>query len=99
MTWIATTPDGVMLRLRVLPRSSKNEVIGPVGDELKVRLQAAPVEGKANRALVKFLAKRLGVPAGKIAILSGRTGRHKRVAVQGTTVEEVRGLLLPGPSS
>ncbi len=54
-------------------------------DALKVRLQAPPVEGKANKALVKLLAKTLGAPARDITITAGETGRNKRVRVLGVS--------------
>lgn len=83
MSWLSESENGIVLTLRLVPRASKNEVCGVMDNALKVRLQAPPVEGKANRALVKFLAKTLKAPAGSISIISGMTGRTKRVAVTG----------------
>ncbi len=58
---------------------------------LKVEVTTAPEKGRANRAIAKFLAKSLGVPAGSVVLLSGETSQRKRFAVRGTDVEELRG--------
>ena len=59
MSAITQRDDGILLKLRVVPRAARNEVCGILDDAFKIRLQAPPVEGKANRALLKFLARRL----------------------------------------
>jgi len=93
MSWIETTSDGVRLHIRVVPRASRNGVQGLLGDAVKIRLQAPPVEGKANRALLDFLAEALKLPARQLELLSGETGRNKTVLVHGRTEAEVRGAL------
>ena len=90
MSWFKTTPDGVVLTIRVVPRASKNEIKEVMGDALKVRLQAPPVEGKANAALVRFLAKVLSVPASSVEIMTGATGRTKRVMIHGISEQQLR---------
>lgn len=95
MSWIATGTDGVILRVRVVTRASKTELAGIVDDHLKVRLQAPPIEGKANKALAGFLAGKLRVPVRNITILSGRTSRSKRIAVAGLSEHAGRRLLAP----
>ncbi len=91
--WAQASAGGVTIIVRVVPRASHSEVQGTQGDALKVRLQAPPVEGKANRALVEFLAERLDVAKSQISIVSGDTGRIKRVRIQGVTLERVAGLI------
>ena len=93
MNWISSDPGGVLLNLRVAPRASRNEVAGLVGDALKIRLQAPPVEGKANKALARFLAEALDVPANRIQLLAGKRGRNKRVRVEGVTAQQVAAAL------
>lgn len=66
----------------VQPKSSQDEIVGIQGKELKVRIKAAPVDGKANQQLVKFLAKTFKVPKSQVQILSGENHRHKRLRVQ-----------------
>jgi len=87
---IKTTPTGVEIAIRVVPRARKTEIAGQRGDALLVRLAAPPVEGAANAALIQWLAACLGVPARAIHIVAGQQSRHKRVAVAGTTVEHLR---------
>ena len=89
MSYLASTPDGVQLTVRVTPRSSRNRVDGPVGDALKIRLHAPPVDGKANDALLDFLAEQLGVPRRALVLQAGTQGRLKRVLVRGVTADHV----------
>ena len=67
---------------------------GEHGGALKVRLQAPPVDGKANETLIAFLSERLGVPKHRITLISGQTGRRKRLAITGIPVTELRQKLL-----
>lgn len=93
MNWITETTNGVILQLRIVTRASRSEVAEVVQDELKVRLQAPPVDGKANKELIRLLSRQLRVPAGNVAIISGQTGRHKRVAIAGLAADRVHALL------
>ncbi|MBM4467450.1 MAG: YggU family protein [Chloroflexi bacterium] len=70
---ITEVEGGVTFAVRVVPRASRNEIVGVQGDALKVRLTAPPVEGKANEALVAFLAQRLGVRKSQVEIVAGGT--------------------------
>jgi hypothetical protein len=81
--YVEASSEGSVLRVRVTPRAPRDAVQGPLGDELKIRLQAPPVEGKANTALQRFLARRLGLPAAAVVLLSGATARSKRVLLRG----------------
>ena len=85
MEWIRETSKGVLLPVRAMPRASKNEIQGLHGDALKVRLQAPPVEGKANQALIRFLSDALSIPRSQLSIASGETGRNKAVLITGIT--------------
>jgi len=80
---------GASFAVHVVPRASKNEISGNYGDAIKVRLTAPPVEGAANRALIEFLAERLGLPERQIEIVSGTSSRDKRVCVLGMAPQEV----------
>jgi len=96
MDWqVEETGEGVRFRVRVVPRARKSEIAGLLGKALKVRLAAPPVEGAANKALVAFLAQRLGVRRAQVQIVSGQTSREKLVAVEGVGLREVRERLLP----
>ncbi len=89
--------DGcIVLNVRVVPRASKDEIAGMMGDALKVRIQAPPVEGKANDYLVRFLAKRWKLSRADIGLLSGETGRNKRLRISNPSPELRKELLSIG---
>ena len=81
--------------VHVQPRASRNEIIGLHGAALKVRLQAPPVDGAANEALVSLLAERLRVPRRAVRVVAGATSRAKTVEIEGTTEDAVRALTSP----
>ena len=87
---IEAAGDGCRLRLWVQPRAARDEVVGVQGDAVKVRLTAPPVEGKANEALVRFLAKQLGVPRSAVELTAGAGSRHKAVRVSGLSPQQAR---------
>lgn len=87
---------GVRVGVRVQPRASRDEVSGVHGDTLKVRLTAPPVEGAANEALVRFLARALGVATGAVRIVAGATSRSKIVEIVGVNEDDVRRLATMG---
>jgi uncharacterized protein (TIGR00251 family) len=73
--------DGVIIKIRVQPRSSKNQVVGLYGDALKINLTAPPVDNAANKACGVYLAGLLAVPKSSVAIVSGHSGRNKQVMI------------------
>ncbi len=74
--------SGAALAIRVTPRASRDEIAEVMPDgSIRVRLTAPPVEGKANKALIKFLAKVLGVAPSRLEIIAGETGRDKLISV------------------
>jgi uncharacterized protein (TIGR00251 family) len=87
------TEDGLTLRVRVQPRSSKDALAGEREGALVVRLKAPPVEGAANEALARFLGKALDVAPSAVRIVSGVAGRNKLVAVSGIDVATARARL------
>jgi hypothetical protein len=89
MSWIKSENNACLLTIKATPRASRNEIAGVQAEWLRVRLQAPPVDGKANAALVDFLAKKLDVSRRAVAIVSGETSRLKSVRIAGLTAEEV----------
>ncbi|MCC7354999.1 MAG: YggU family protein [Anaerolineae bacterium] len=85
-----TKDERIFFQVHVQPRASHNEVAGVYGAAVKIRLQAPPVEGRANAALIAFLAQRLGLRERDVEIMSGHSGRSKRVAVRGLAADAVR---------
>ncbi len=75
-------PDLLVCRLRVVPRAPRSELGGVHGDRLKLRLCAAPVDGRANAALVVLLADLFAVPRGRVRLAAGLRGRNKTVEIE-----------------
>jgi len=74
---------GMVLKVRVEPRSSRAEVVGIMGDALKVKLTSAPVDGAANRQLVEVLSKFFSIKKSAVRILKGETSKNKVVELEG----------------
>jgi uncharacterized protein (TIGR00251 family) len=87
-----TRPDAV-IKVKVIPRASRNQIVGFEETMIKVKLTAPPVEGRANKALKELLAKRLAVSKGCVDIISGKQSRQKLVRIHGLSGEEVNALL------
>lgn len=89
MSWYTADGEGVRLTVKVQPRSNRNQVVGVEGDALKVKITAPPVDGEANRALLEFLAEKLGVAKSRLRILNGESGRRKVIFIGGVGPVEV----------
>ena len=89
-SYLKESDQGVVLKVQVQTRASRDEVVGPHGDSLKVRITAAPVAGAANKHLLKFLAKRLKIPQSQLSLKSGATSRAKSIEIEGMSADEVR---------
>jgi uncharacterized protein (TIGR00251 family) len=85
--FVESHPEGVILRVRVIPRASKPGLAGTRDHALLVRLSAPPVEGAANAELIDLLARALGVPKRSVSIVSGDRSRVKRVLVRGVSAD------------
>lgn len=79
--WLRADGDGVVLTLHIQPGAKKTEIVGRHGDALKIRLAAPPVDGKANEALIAFIAAKVGVGRTVVELVSGQTARAKRVRI------------------
>jgi uncharacterized protein (TIGR00251 family) len=73
----------IILKVYLQPKSSKNEVVGPYRDGIKVKVTAPPMEGKANEALIRFLAKKFGISPSCIEIIKGLHSREKTLRISG----------------
>jgi uncharacterized protein len=86
--------DGpITFAVRVVPRSSKSEIVGEHDGALKVKLASPPVDGAANDELVKLLAKGFGVPRSAVEIVSGHASKTKTVRVRGAAQDEIAAVL------
>ena len=81
--------DGVVLAIKLQPRASLNEIGEPLGNELRVKVTAPPVEAAANEALVRLLAHTLNCPRSRVELVRGHTSRHKTVKLYGLSAEAV----------
>ncbi len=88
MPIITKTATGATFRVRVQPAASKNQIVGVQEDALKVRISAPPLQGKANKMLIQFLAKQLTIKRSQLEIISGHTTRSKTIHVIGEGTEK-----------
>ena len=87
-------PKKTTIDVKVLPRSSQNDIVGEKDGVYKIKLTAPAIEGKGNKALLKLLAKKLGLPKREIRIISGERSRMKSIRINSLTLEQVKKLLL-----
>jgi len=86
---IARNKDGILFEVKVIPRSSKNEITGTVDGRLKVKLMQPPVDGKANSALIELISEKLGIRKNQIELARGETSTLKQIRIrQSDTVIE-----------
>lgn len=90
---IESTSNGVILTVHVQPKASKTEFVGMHGDALKFRVAAPPLEGEANAALCRHVAKLFSIPQRGVSVSSGQASRKKRIELIGVTEDEVRNIL------
>lgn len=81
MSAVSSCEDGLVLRLYIQPKASRDAIVGLHGDEVKVAITAPPVDGQANAHLVKYLAKQFRVAKSQVVIEKGELGRHKQVKI------------------
>jgi uncharacterized protein len=81
--------DGVLLSVKLQPRASANQIGEALGNELRIKVTAPPVEAAANEALVKLLAQQLDCPRNRVELVRGHTSRHKTIKLYGLTPEDV----------
>ena len=77
------------LKIHLIPRSSRNQLVSCTGDQLKIKITAPPVEGRANQALIAFLAKQLGIAKSRVELVGGETSKQKRILIHGLNLDEI----------
>ena len=83
------TPSGIILPVKVTPKSHRNEILEWENNELKIKIAATPEKGNANDALLRFLAERLQISYSSLTLIAGVTSRHKRICITGLSLEEI----------
>ncbi|MDD2775282.1 MAG: DUF167 family protein [Gallionella sp.] len=87
MNWYRHQAEDIVLTLHVQPDAKRSEIVGLHGDALKIKLAAPPIEGRANEALLKFIAKLFEVPLRQVELKQGSQSRHKAVAITGSKID------------
>ncbi|MBU0484873.1 MAG: YggU family protein [Proteobacteria bacterium] len=94
MTYLVQeSADTITINVYVQPRSSRNCIVGLHGDALKIGTNAPPVDGKANEAIKKFLAKTFNLAKSNVVLKSGQQSRHKKFILQDISLEEARKII------
>jgi uncharacterized protein (TIGR00251 family) len=99
--WARSTYGQIVLQLHIQPGARRSQIVGVHGQRLKIALQAPPVDGKANDALIRFLSDTLDIGRSRITLISGDTSREKNVAIQLNLLDAtdvVERLLPSGPT-
>ncbi len=91
---IQESAKGITFAVKVHPRARRNAITGTVGDALKLALTAPPVEGKANQAVIEFLADFFAIPRSSVTIANGETSRNKVVRISGLTKKTFKDTLV-----
>lgn len=86
-------PPSCTLAIKAIPNAPRSEIVGWLGDALKVKVHAPPVEGRANEVLCEFLADTLALPRRAVSIRRGDTSRQKLVQIDGLDLPAVKGRL------
>ena len=82
MIFLKESKDGLILRVFVLPKSSKTQIIGLYKESLKIKLKSPPVDGAANKELIDFIAKTLKIPKINLEIISGHQSKNKSLFIK-----------------
>ena len=88
-SYLRTDPDGVLLAVKLQPRASLNEIGDVLGNELRIKVTAPPVDAAANEALLRLLAGVLNCPRNRVALIRGHGSRHKTIKLLGFSAEAV----------
>ena len=86
--FLRAQPDGLLLSVKLQPRASANEIGEALGNELRIKVTAPPVDAAANEALMKLLAQQLNCPRNRVDIVRGHTSRHKVIKLYGIAPED-----------
>jgi uncharacterized protein (TIGR00251 family) len=90
---ISESNGSISFSVRVIPRSSKTEIVGEHGGALKIKLKAPPVDGAANDELIRFLSKTFATPRSNIEIVSGQNSRTKRIQITNNDKSQIASIL------
>lgn len=92
-SFLKIVPHGIQLSVKLQPRASKTDILGILGNELRMSVTAPPVDAAANQALIEYLAEILNCSRSQVQIIRGQTSRHKTIMITGMSVERVANAL------
>jgi uncharacterized protein len=92
--FVRDVADGCTVTVRVQPGAKRNAVVGLHGDAVKIALSAPPVDGKANEALIAFVAERMSLPRARVSLVAGAASRSKVLRITGKSAADVKAALL-----
>lgn len=90
---LSESDDGILLRIHLAPRASSERVMGVHNSALKIAVSAPPVDGAANQALIKYLAKLFKIPQSKVELIKGETSKQKVLLLKGLHLSQVEELV------
>lgn len=93
MSWVSDHVDGARIDVFAVPRASRTEIVGEHDGRLRIRLAAPPVDGAANKELVRFFAQSLNLAKSAVSVAQGTTGRRKTIVIEGRSATDIRQLL------
>lgn len=85
--WAAQTKDCILIKVHIVPNSSKTQIVGTHGDRLKLKIKAPPVDGKANEEIVSFLSKTLNIKKNQIELMTGQTSKSKNLLIKAFDID------------
>ena len=85
--------DGFLLDIKVVPGSSRTRISGLLGESIKINVAAAPEKGKANKELVKYLSKTMGVPKSAVVVVSGEKDHRKQIRISGIGKDQLESII------
>ena len=94
--FITEQSDGVLLAVKLQPRASRSEIGEPLGNELRIKVTAPPVDSAANEALIRLLSETLDLPRSRVELVRGHTSRHKVLKLCGITATAAASKLAAG---
>lgn len=86
--WLTVKEQELILSLHIQPGAKKSSINGLYGERLKIAIATPPIDGKANKALIGFISKRLEIPKSYVNIITGENSREKRIRIQGISADE-----------
>ncbi len=87
--FLRVLPDGLLLSVKLQPRASSNEIGEPLGNELRIKVTAPPVDAAANEALLRLLAETMDCPRSRVELVRGHASRHKVIKLHGLSLAAI----------